>query len=99
MHIEFAKWFQKNIGLFQNNGIETEFVRHSKTDNPGATYEQISSYCLGQISVWESGCMDMEILRKDSGETLLYTHHDFDKTPDFGKIVEDYLRIMRTGKA
>jgi hypothetical protein len=99
MHTLFQNWFDKNQDLFVKNGIKTEYVRRSQTDNPSITFEQESPCCLGQISIWESGLLDMEVLHMGNEKTILYEHHEFKVAPNFGDILKNYLKVMKTGEA
>jgi len=67
------------------------------TDNDGIAVDYLSKICLGRVSVWESGDVDMEILNISSEEVLFYKHYDSLKTVDFNKLLQEFFDVMQHG--
>ena len=99
MNIVFYRWFEKNHDLFSRNEIVTENIRHSPEGSPVpcVTLEQESAFSLGQISVWETGGMDVEVVNTQSEKVILFEHHELQVNSDFEAILGRYFEAMRTG--
>lgn len=101
MNNRLIEWINKNKVKLLEMGIETENVRESPDDNldQGVTVEHASKSCLGQISVWRSGLMDIEILDIETENRLLYEYHEFMQDPNFDDLLQKYIKIMKSGIA
>jgi len=100
MNSLFIEWISNNESKLLDMGIETENIRESPsgTIDSGVTVEQTSKRCLGQISVWCSGLMDIEILDIQSESRLLYKHLNVTEDSNFSLILEEYLMIMSSDR-
>jgi len=95
----FLQWNEENHKALNNMGVTIDQILMSKepTNNVCVAIDYLSKACLGRVSVWESGNIDIEILDIDSEKVLLYEHYDFDKSPDFWNLLKDYFNIMQHG--
>lgn len=93
-------WLKANNMMLFDMGIETENIRESPEDSldQSITVEQASEKCLGQVSVWKSGLIDVEVLEIESESTVLYEHHELDENVDYGSILKKYFEAMKNGK-
>lgn len=100
MNKRLIEWLRTNNTILVDMGIETENVRESPVDSldQGVTFEHASEKCLGQVSVWKSGLMDIEVLEIESESRVLYEHHELDENVDFGSILKRYFEAMKNGK-
>ena len=93
----FNEWIILNAQRFEQMGM-AQNVRFNdgigELPNPTMVVEHSYGQCIGQITVWESGFMDFEIIDIKSGEQLLWEHRDLDGQPDFGNILEEYLKLL-----
>lgn len=92
----FMEWLNENKEKLRQIGIQTESIKESPVSslNQGVTIENISKNCLGQVSVWHSGLMDIEVLEIETESRLLYEHYEFSQAPDFSKVLQKYVKIM-----
>lgn len=99
MNKHLIEWQNENKLNLLEMGIETENIRESPDNSldQGVTVEHISKSCLGQISIWKSGLMDIEIIDIETENRLLYEHHEFEQTPNFDDLLHKYIRMMKSG--
>lgn len=99
MHKKFFEWIKNVESDLEAKGITTENVNMTgdNVPNPSITVDNFSQVCIGRISVWETGEMDVEILHFETEERLMYEHYELDDEPDFNKILIDYLNVLSTG--
>lgn len=97
----FLQWNEENRNKFDKMGITIDqIINNDKTtDNDGIAIDYLSKICLGRVSVWESGDIDMEILNISSEEVLLYKHYNSLKTVDFNKLLQEFFDVMLHGTA
>ncbi|NLV37378.1 MAG: hypothetical protein GXY17_11980 [Clostridiaceae bacterium] len=100
MNKRVIEWLRANNIILDNMGIQTENIRESPKDSidQGVTVEHASEKCLGQISIWESGLMDIEVVEIESESRVLYEHYELDQNADFTDILKQYFEIMKNGK-
>jgi radical SAM superfamily enzyme YgiQ (UPF0313 family) len=100
MNKRLKEWLKENNMKLLAMGIETENIRESPEDSldQGLTVEHVSKKCLGQISIWKSGLMDIEVLEIETESRMLYEHHELDENVDFSVILNHYFEIMRDVK-
>lgn len=92
-----VNWQNENSAKLLEMGIETENIRQSPDNSldQGVTVEHMSKKCIGQISVWKSGLMDVEILDIETENRLLYEHYEVTKDTNFDDILQTYVEIMK----
>ncbi|WP_248926751.1 hypothetical protein [Paenibacillus hamazuiensis] len=96
---KFSSWIESNKLNLQDLGIISEkIIKSSNNLNPSITIHQTTDDCLGQISVWESGLVDMEVISISDGRKLLYEHQEISNEPNFDEILFGYIRIMTEEK-
>lgn len=95
----FLKWNEENRVKLDKIGITIEQIiaNDEPSDNRGIAVDYLSKICLGRVSVWESGDVDIEILDINSEEVLLYEHFDSLKTVDFHELLKGFFVIMQHG--
>ncbi len=97
---KFIEWLEERSFSLANSGICIDDTIESPITAPIRSYTifHTSQNCIGQISLWEEsmqGLIDIEVLDADSGNNLLYEHIEIEKTPNFDKILERYILIMK----
>lgn len=99
MHKKFFKWIKNVENDLVVKGITTENINvtDDNVPNPSITVDNFSQVCIGRISVWETGEMDVEVLHFETEERLMYEHYELGDEPDFDKILIDYLNVLSTG--
>lgn len=99
MHKILIEWLNENKLKLLEMGIETENVRVSPDNSidQAVTVEQLSKTCIGQVSIWRSGLIDIEILDIETERRLLYEHYELTQVPDFNKLFKKYIKIMKNG--
>lgn len=92
-------WLEQISEHLNQKGIGTENIRRSprECDDGGITVEQASNTCLGQISLWESGLMDVEIIDIETEARLFFKHFELEADPNFDNILKEYFKIMQNG--
>jgi len=99
MNTVFVEWVNLKKESFENDGVNTDDINVAANNvNPSVAVDYSSQSCIGRVSVWQSGLMDIEILHIDTEERLLFEHHQLDGIPDFDKILKKYHTIMVMGK-
>ena len=96
---KLEEWLAQISEHLNQKGIETENIRRSPSEctDGGITVEQASNTCLGQISLWESGLMDVEIVDIETETRLLFKHFELEANPNFGNVLKEYFDIMQNG--
>lgn len=98
MHKLFKKWIEKNKSKLMDMGINTEIIRF--TDNTEEildnviVIESISKNYFGEVTVWNSGYMDMEIIDKETGKQCLWIHKDLTEDSNFDEIMYEYVNFL-----
>ncbi len=93
----FLQWNEENRKKLDKMGITIDQIieNDEPTDNDGVAVDYLSEICLGRVSVWESGDVDMEILNISSEEVLLYKHYDSLMIVDFNKLLQEFFDVMQ----
>lgn len=60
-------------------------------DDAAMRLEFESALHLGRVTAWESGNCDLEVIEIESGETVLWEHHQFTSEPEF---FDTYPRVV-----
>lgn len=96
MNKKLIIWQTENKDRLLNMGIVTENIRESPENilHKGVTVEHASSKCLGQVSAWESGLLDIEIIDIETEDRLLLEHYELKDDIDFNNILQKYIEIM-----
>lgn len=95
----FLQWNEENHKRLDKMGITIDQIieNDEPTDNNGMAVDYLSEICLGRVSVWQSGDVDIEILDISSEEVLLYKHYDSLKIVDFDKLLQEFFDVMQHG--
>lgn len=70
------RWFSERREQLSNAGVAMEFVEGANEDARSARVDLESDSKMGRATVWETGLCDLELLSVETGEQLLYQHHD-----------------------
>lgn len=79
-----------------NSGVTLSEVRERRIHVSAVAADFDSSCAIGRISAWVSGEIDFQVLRRESGEDVLFWHVTVSKlhTPDLERAYADFLRLM-----
>ena len=93
----FNDWLVLNSNRFAQMGIVQNITINKgigELPNPTVVVEHSVNKRVGQVIVWESGFMDIEILDFNMGEQIMWEHRDLEGIPDFDSILEKYFEIL-----
>lgn len=57
-------------------GIATEYVESANVESRSARVDLQSDAMIGRATVWDAGFCDLELLSVETGEQMLYQHHE-----------------------
>lgn len=96
MHNTFLKWVEDKRRNLETLTIDTDGVVITANNvNPSVTVDYSSEMCIGRVSVWENGLMDMEVLDTNTGKRLCFEHHQLKDNIDFDKLLENFFATIR----
>lgn len=96
MHSIFLKWVEERKPQIDMLKISTDEVNIAENNvNPSVTVDYSSEMCIGRVSVWETGLIDMEVLDSDTGKRLYFEHHQLKDNLDFDKLLENFFATIR----
>lgn len=72
-------------------GLECTLTYCPPSPDPALCLDFETAKHVGQVTLWESGPCDMEVLDEASGEIAFYEHHEFNKEEEF---LAAYLRLV-----
>ncbi|OPX41840.1 hypothetical protein CLHUN_42920 [Ruminiclostridium hungatei] len=99
MYRDFLKWVEtKRYGL-KKLGITTENINVTEESllNPSTSVDHFSQVCIGRVSVWETGEMDVEVLHFETEKRLLFEHFELGAEPDYDEILRGYFQVLISG--
>lgn len=96
MHRRFLEWIKEIRDGLEEKGIMTDHINVTSNDvpNPSTIVDHSTQYCMGRVSVWETGQMDVEVLHIDTEKTLLYEHYNLEKKNEFSKALRKYFGVL-----
>ena len=101
MNKKFLEWARKRKNYLLQVGISSEIpdfeqaIEDKKLTNPCQTVYYDSEARIGSVSVWQSGCMDIEIIDCVTEEIEYYRHFDKIKSSiAFDNILEEFFEKM-----
>ncbi len=101
---KFRQWAEQKAGQLQRLNITTEPVNHGHVNeqdipDPSTGFVHESECAMGQVTVWESGQMEYEVINIETEELILwkYIEHIQEETPDFDKLLQIYFQVLQTG--
>jgi len=99
MNEKFLKWLESKKDELEKSGVTIDNINitNQNVPNPSITVDHFSQICLGRISVWETGEMDIEVLHFESEKRLLFEHYELQENADFSKILVNYFKILTNG--
>ena len=80
---------------FKAYGIKYELTYCQPSDNPAMRLDFESPLHIGQVTVWESGLCDMELVEIASEQTVLYQHHELKSEAEFHQTYPNLVMFMR----
>ena len=69
-------WFDEQKAPMARVGINLEYVENANEASKSARIEFDSDALFGRATLWENGLCDLEILSVETGEQVLYQHHE-----------------------
>lgn len=95
----FLKWNEENQNTFAQEGITIDHIMIPDEDNDDncVAIDYLTKNCLGRVSVYEAGDVEVEILDVDSEESLLYEHYECDSQTDFESLLGIFFSVLRDG--
>lgn len=101
---QFNQWAEQKAGPLRTLHITTESVNHGHVDehyipDPSTGFVHESEYAMGQVTVWESRQMEVEVVNIETEELILwkYIEQIEDETPDFDELLQGYFQVLQTG--
>ncbi|WP_418038885.1 hypothetical protein [Paenibacillus xylanilyticus] len=101
---KFRQWAELKAGPLQRLHITTEPVNHGHVNeqyipDPSTGVVHESECAMGQVTVWESGQMEYEVINIETEELILwkYIEQIQEETPDFDKLLQIYFQVLQTG--
>ncbi|WP_336780363.1 hypothetical protein [Paenibacillus illinoisensis] len=101
---QFNQWAELKAGQLQRLHITTEQVNHGRVNeqyipNPSTGVVHESECAMGQVTVWESGQMEYEVINIETEELILwkYIEQIQEEAPDFDKLLQIYFQLLQTG--
>ncbi|MGG4131343.1 hypothetical protein ABEW19_24005 [Paenibacillus illinoisensis] len=100
----FTQWAEQKAGPLRTLHITTEPVNRGHVNkqyipDPSTGFVHESGCAMGQVTVWESGQMEYEVINIETEELILwkYIEQIQEETPDFDKVLQGYLQVLQTG--
>lgn len=100
----FTQWAELKAGPLRTLHITTEPVNRSHVKeqyipDPSTGFVHESGCAMGQVTVWESGQMEYEVINIETEELILwkYIEQIQEETPDFDKLLQGYFQVLQTG--
>ena len=96
MYSKVLKWLQQNkerlelLGIMEENRIENTRIKGEHSIS--VTY--INREYIGQIMVWETGFMDIEVIKIDTEIRCLTIHCEAIEKLDLSLILEFYVKVL-----
>ncbi len=101
---KFVQWAELKAGPLRTLHITTEPVNHGRVNeqyipDPSTGVVHESECAMGQVTVWESGQMEYEVINIETEELILwkYIEQIQEETPDFDKLLRIYFQVLQTG--
>ena len=72
-------------------------IHISPTDspNPSLSIDHDARSAIGRITIWESGEMDVEVIRKSTGERSFWHHYELDVESNISDLLLEYFLSLR----
>lgn len=70
------RWFAEQKERLASVGITVEYFESANKEARSAYVDLESEAALGRATVWETRFCDIELLSVETGEQLLYQHHE-----------------------
>lgn len=100
MNEQFLNWAKENEKNILKKGISLEIldfkkaIKEKRLTNPCQTIYYNSKNKIGSVSVWKSGCMDIEIIDCNTEEIEYYKHFDDENNIDFNNRLKVFFSKM-----
>ncbi|WP_402876306.1 hypothetical protein [Paenibacillus illinoisensis] len=101
---KFRQWAEQNAGPLRTLHITTEpmnrgLVNEQYIPDPSTGFGHESECAMGQVTVWESGQMEYEVVNIETEELILwkYIEQIQEDNPDFDKLLHVYFQVLQTG--
>jgi hypothetical protein len=70
------RWSAEHRERLASAGMELDYVENANEEARSARVDLESEVMIGRATVWESGFCDLELLSVESGEQVMYQHHE-----------------------
>src|SRR3712207_710852 len=70
------RWSAERRERFSSFGTVLEYVENANEEGRSGRVDLESDVMIGRATVWDSGFCDLELLSVESGEQVLYQHHE-----------------------
>ncbi|MFX3646842.1 MAG: hypothetical protein ACE3K2_16485 [Paenibacillus sp.] len=101
----FKQWAEQQADCLKSLHISTEQREHPDHDNhsipdPSTGYVHESKCAIGQVTVWESGQMEYEVIHIETEVLILwkYIERIDEKEPDFDELLTTYFQVVQSGQ-
>ena len=95
-----VSWFGEKAKLLKNTDITMAEVHANSVNVPSARADFDSENFIGRISIWATGEIDFEVLKRSDGEFSFFRHETVSKlqTPVLDHAYDEFVRSMGTAK-
>lgn len=83
------------ISRFKSFGFQYQLTYCEPTINPAMRLDFDSPLHRGQVTVWESGSCDLEVLDASTGEVVFNQHHELSSEMEFHQTYPALVLFMR----
>ncbi len=99
MDIKFKQWAKGTAKILLNKGITTDNVINAgqESNNSSTRVDHMTDNCLGRITVWKSGDINMEVLDVETSDTILFENYTMEEHAKFETYLEEYFRVLVEG--
>ncbi|WP_339236746.1 hypothetical protein MKX40_23410 [Paenibacillus sp. FSL R5-0517] len=102
---QFKQWVEQQVDGLKSLHISTEQREHSVYDDhiipdPSTGFVHESGCAIGQVTVWESGQMEYEVIHIETEMLILwkYIERIDEKEPDFAELLTTYFQVVQSGQ-
>lgn len=90
---EFEKWILSNSTYLKDKGVSTDF-RRRETPSVAATVTLENKSIVADVTVWDIGACDVDMLSYETGEPIFSKRYDFTSFNEIVPALEEVCNKM-----